>query len=161
VSEHFARVEGAADKREPMPANTIHPPRLADALAEMRLHAADLGPYHLAPFVPTLGDVPVNETPPITGLQKMLARAGSTHTAITHLMEHEPWDFAAVYYEAIDHVCHAFMQYHPPKMAHVSDELFERYKGVVTGIYRFHDMMLQRLVDLAGDGATIILVSDH
>jgi tetratricopeptide (TPR) repeat protein len=77
------------------------------------------------------------------------------------LLEHEPWDFAAVYYEAIDHVCHAFMQYHPPRMPHIDERLYERYKGVVTGIYRFHDMMLQRLLDLAGDETTVIICSDH
>src|SRR5262249_32973064 len=79
----------------------------------------------------------------------------------TYLMEHEPWDFTAVYYEAIDHVCHGFMQYHPPKMPHVSQELFDRYKDVVTGIYRFHDMMLQRLLELAGEDTTVIICSDH
>src|SRR5581483_2587366 len=38
---------------------------------------------------------------------------------------------------------------------------FEIYKGVVNGAYRFHDMMLQTLLDLAGPEATVILVSDH
>jgi tetratricopeptide (TPR) repeat protein len=161
VSEHFARVEGPQDRPQAMPPNTIHPARVAETLNEMRLHAGEIGAMHLAPFVPNLGGIPREQTPPIGGLQKMLARAASTHAAITHLLEHEPWDFAAVYYEAIDHVCHGFMQYHPPKMPHIADELFERYKGVVTGIYRFHDMMLQRLVDLAGDDATIMIVSDH
>ena len=61
-------------------------------------------------------------------------------------METEPWDLMAVYYDSIDHFCHAFMPFHPPKMPHVSDEQFELYKDVVTGAYRFHDLMLARLV---------------
>ena len=35
------------------------------------------------------------------------------------------------------------------------------YKDVVKGGYRFHDMMLERLLDLAGPDTTVILCSDH
>ena len=35
------------------------------------------------------------------------------------------------------------------------------YKDVVKGAYRFHDMMLERLLDLAGPETTVILCSDH
>ncbi len=44
------------------------------------------------------------------------------------LMETEPWDFTAVYYDAVDHFSHAFMPYHPPKLAWISEEDFEMYK---------------------------------
>jgi len=56
---------------------------------------------------------------------------------------------------------HAFMQYHPPRMEHVSQEDFEIYKDVVTGCYRFHDLILGRLMHLAGEETTIIICSDH
>ena len=39
------------------------------------------------------------------------------HAVATALMESEPWDFTAVYYDGIDHFSHAFMAYHPPKLA--------------------------------------------
>ena len=162
VSEHFARVEkDPAGKIPTMPAGAVHPPRLASVLDEFRVIPDEIGPYHLAPFVPTLGKIPPEQTSPVTGLRRLLARCGSTHAAATHLLEHEPWDFAAVYYEAIDHTCHGFMEYHPPRMPHVNPELFERYKDVVTGMYRFHDMMLERLLDLAGEDTTVIICSDH
>ena len=48
-----------------------------------------------------------------------------------------------------------------PSCSYVSDEQFELYKDVVTGAYRFHDMMLARLLELAGPDTTVILVSDH
>jgi tetratricopeptide (TPR) repeat protein len=35
------------------------------------------------------------------------------------------------------------------------------YGHVVTAAYAFHDMMLGRLLELAGDDATVLLVSDH
>ena len=161
VSEFFSRMEWTAEKKTHVAAHSVHPERLVEPLSQLRLHQEDIGPWHLAPFVPTLGEIPAEETPPVTGLQKILARCGTTHAAITYLLEHEPWDFAAVYYEAIDHVGHAFMQYHPPHMPHIDERLYERHKGVVTGIYRFHDMMLQRLMELAGDDTTVIICSDH
>jgi tetratricopeptide (TPR) repeat protein len=53
------------------------------------------------------------------------------------------------------------MQYHPPKLPQVPQEKFDRYRHAVTGIYRFHDMMLERLLELAGEDATVLLISDH
>ena len=76
-------------------------------------------------------------------------------------MELEPWDFMAVYFDAIDHFCHGFMQYHPPRLPWIGEADYELYKGVVTGAYRFHDMMLGAMVDLAGADTTIIICSDH
>ena len=76
-------------------------------------------------------------------------------------MEIEPADFTAVYYDAVDHFSHAFMPYHPPRLEWVKEEDFELYKEVVRGAYRFHDMMLERLLQLAGPETTIILCSDH
>ena len=76
-------------------------------------------------------------------------------------MESELWDFTAVYYDGIDHFCHAFMAYHPPKLEWIKEEDFAMYKDVVKGAYRFHDMMLERLLDLAGPETTVILCSDH
>jgi tetratricopeptide (TPR) repeat protein len=161
VSDHYAIVSGTRDQLAPVPPQSIHPPELLERLAELRVHPDHITPWHLAPFVPTLGQVPPEETPPITGLQKMLARCATVHAAATELMEHEPWDFMAVYYETIDHVCHGFMKYHPPRMDHIPEPLFERYREVVNGIYRYHDMMLQRLLQLAGEETTVLIVSDH
>jgi len=46
-------------------------------------------------------------------------------------------------------------------MKNVSQEDFDIYKDVVDGAYRFHDMMLERLLKLAGDDTTVIIVSDQ
>ena len=70
-------------------------------------------------------------------------------------------DFTALYYETIDMVGHHFMPYHPPRMAAIDEPDFDLYRNVMTGIYRWHDMMLARLIELAGEDATIILLSDH
>jgi tetratricopeptide (TPR) repeat protein len=53
------------------------------------------------------------------------------------------------------------MAYHPPKLEWIKQKDFETYKDVVRGAYRFHDMMLERLLQLAGPETTVILCSDH
>jgi tetratricopeptide (TPR) repeat protein len=46
-------------------------------------------------------------------------------------------------------------------MVGVSDDDFRRYRHVMRELYLFHDAMLGRLLDLAGDDTTVLLVSDH
>jgi tetratricopeptide (TPR) repeat protein len=46
-------------------------------------------------------------------------------------------------------------------MEGIAENEFEIYKDVVNGAYRFHDMMLETLLELAGPDTTVILVSDH
>ena len=76
-------------------------------------------------------------------------------------MGNTPWDFFAVYYEAIDHFCHAFMRYHPPRQSFIGESDFELYHNVVSMAYQFHDEMLGTLLKKAGDDTTVVLMSDH
>jgi tetratricopeptide (TPR) repeat protein len=92
---------------------------------------------------------------------KILSENCSIHNAATWILQNEPWDFLAVYYNGIDHFCHGFMHYHPPRMEGIPEDRYEIYKDVVNGAYRFHDMMLETLLNLAGPEATVLLVSDH
>ena len=38
-------------------------------------------------------------------------------------MENREWDFMAVCYDSIDHVCHDFAIFHPPKVEQVSERV--------------------------------------
>jgi len=53
------------------------------------------------------------------------------------------------------------MKFHPPYREGVPRDLYDFYNGVVESGYRFHDMMLERLLQLAGDDTTVIICSDH
>jgi hypothetical protein len=46
-------------------------------------------------------------------------------------------------------------------MEGIPEDDFEMYKEVVNGAYRLHDLMLQRLLQLAGPETDVMLVSDH
>jgi tetratricopeptide (TPR) repeat protein len=76
-------------------------------------------------------------------------------------MEDQPWDLMAIGYGGIEYFSHAFMQYMAPRQDSIAPEEFALYQHVVPACYRFHDRMLGRLLELAGDETTVILVSDH
>jgi predicted AlkP superfamily phosphohydrolase/phosphomutase len=73
---------------------------------------------------------------------RTLAECMSVHAAAIWLLDHQPWDFFAVYYDAIDHFCHGFMKYHPPRQSWIGERDFELYHNVVSMAYQFHDRML-------------------
>jgi predicted AlkP superfamily phosphohydrolase/phosphomutase/tetratricopeptide (TPR) repeat protein len=161
VSNRFLVVPPGPGKPWPLPEGAVYPPELRDALADLRVRPEGLDGSMLLPFAPQAARIDQARDKRLLALAVILAEAATTHAAITWCLEHRPWDFAAVLYNAIDQFCHLFMEYAPPKQPHVSDDDFEKYRGVVDGAYRFHDMMLGRLLQLAGGDATVIIVSDH
>lgn len=145
------------------PPGTYWPPDLAAELDDLRVSAAELDPDEvLRLFVPRAAEVDQTQDRRLALLAERLAEAYSIHNAATWLMEERPdWDFMAVYFRAMDEISHIFMACHPPRMAGVAERDFEIYRGVVEMTYRVHDMMLQRLLDLAGPQTAVLLVSDH
>lgn len=144
-----------------IPAGTVHPPEKGPLLARFKVFPSELSEAHILPFIPNAAKIDQQSDRHLSSFAKVLSDAASIHAVTTALMETEPWDFTAVYYDAVDHFSHAFMAYHPPKLEWISQENFDLYNGVVRGAYRFHDMMLERLLQLAGPETTIILCSDH
>jgi len=168
VSNMFCHLPGSTADQSPAdwpppPAGTYWPPELAEAMNELRVSPHDLDPDEVIRlFVPEAHSVDQQKDKRLWMLAKKLAEAFSAHAAATHLMETDPnWNFMAVYYRAMDEISHLFMPYHPPRMQGIPEADFEMYRHVVTGIYRLHDMFLERLVQLAGPDAAIVLVSDH
>jgi predicted AlkP superfamily phosphohydrolase/phosphomutase/tetratricopeptide (TPR) repeat protein len=161
VSNFYQKVGSETAKDWLMQPGTIFPERLAQTLAEYRVHPMELTSEHILPFVPKAHSVDQQKDTNIAILGKNLAECASTHAAATWLMENEPWDLTAVYFDTIDHLSHGFMKFYPPMLQGIDQEKYEIYKDVISGIYRFHDMMLERYIKLAGDDTTIIIISDH
>ncbi len=165
VSHQFpvAPASATAERWPPQP-NSVQPVQLAETLAELRLHPAEVTGPMLSQFIPLASQLDQRE-PEVRRLlnvfAKRLAECVSLHAITTALMEEEPWDFCTAYYEAIDHVGHDFMPFHPPQMQNVRPDLFEVFRGVMDATYEFHDQMLGRLVELAGPDAHVLIVSDH
>ena len=162
VSNHFQQAVAPLEGPWPMRAGTVHPAKLAGELAPLRIHPHELEGDMLRHFVPRAPEIDQQKDRRLAAVAKIFAECSGIHAVATHLMGHTPdWDFAAVYYDAIDHFGHAFMKYHPPRLDWVSEEDFELYKDVVQSGYIYHDMMLGTLLELAGPETTVILMSDH
>ena len=139
---------------------SVHPPALHEPAEDFRVHPHDLSLQQVMAFFPDRQPRDLTD-PRMDKLIRILTETSTTHNAATFLAARDDWDLLAVYYDAIDHAGHQFVEYHPPAMTHVSAEDAEIYGAVFTGIYRFHDMMLGRLLELVGPETTVILLSDH
>jgi predicted AlkP superfamily phosphohydrolase/phosphomutase/tetratricopeptide (TPR) repeat protein len=161
ISNHFSHSRGKLRQPWPIVPGSIHPKELEEFLAEFRVNPQELTSEHLLPFVPDAAKIDQEKDHRLRAIATNLAEASSLHSIATWILDTQPWDFLAIYLDSIDHFCHGFMKYHPPRLSNIPEEDFELYKGVVTAAYRYHDMMLENLMKLAGDDTTIILISDH
>jgi predicted AlkP superfamily phosphohydrolase/phosphomutase/tetratricopeptide (TPR) repeat protein len=161
VSDHFQKARGPLEKGWPVMPGSVHPPELAATLAEYRLHPDEVAGEMIDFFVPKAREIDQDKDRRPASITKILCECVSIHGAATWLLENEPCDFFAVYYDAIDHFCHGFMKYHPPRLAHVPERDFELYQGVVSAAYCFHDRMLGALLARVDANTRVILMSDH
>lgn len=162
VSNHFSRMKSTdPDDPWPMMPGTVHPPEMSAELAELRFHPAWLDERQVRPFIPHAEEVDQEVDSRMGICMKMIAECTSIQAAATHLLETHTWDYAAVYFDAIDHFCHGFMKYHPPRQEFIAERDFKLYSNVVEAGYRYHDMMLATLLKMAGEDATVMLISDH
>jgi predicted AlkP superfamily phosphohydrolase/phosphomutase/tetratricopeptide (TPR) repeat protein len=161
VSDLYPYAVAPPDKEWPLPPGAVHPESMRDVFARLRMHPAEVTEAAILPWIPRAAEIDQEKDKRLAMFAKVLAENCSIHNAATWILEHEPWDFMAVYYNGIDHFCHGFMHFHPPRMEGVPEDQFEIYKDVVNGAYRFHEMMLETLLALAGPDATVVLVSDH
>lgn len=161
VSDHYHDVTGPLDQGWPLAANAVHPPELAETLANLRVHPDVLAPQMVEPFIPLAHDIDQDKDDRLALFLRTLSECMGVHSAAIWLLDNQAWDFFAVYYDAIDHFCHGFMKYHPPRQSWIGERDFELYQNVVSMAYQFHDQMLGTLLRKAGGDTTVILMSDH
>jgi predicted AlkP superfamily phosphohydrolase/phosphomutase/Flp pilus assembly protein TadD len=139
----------------------LWPPGRREALGALRVLPGQIDLASLLSFIPELRTInPAADGRPAL-LASLLAGTASSHAAATAALADDHWAFAAVCYAGLAQFSRAFMRYHPPKHDLVPGRDHDLYQFVMTNIYRFHDQMLGRLVELAGDEACVLLVSNH
>ncbi len=161
ISNFYQRATKPINEPWPMAPGTVHPEEKAAFFEKLRIHPGELTAAHILPFIPKAAEIDQEKDKRLQSLTKILADASTIQAAATYILENEEWDFMGVYFDAIDHFCHGFMKFHPPQLPGIPDDKFELYKDVVISAYKFHDMMLERLLQLAGDDVTVMLISDH
>ncbi len=82
------------------------------------------------------------------------------HSALRLLKEYRP-RVTTVYYEGIDTVSHLFMRYAPPRLPGVRPDEVARWGAVVERFCKLQDRLLGDLMEAAGAGTTVMVVSDH
>jgi predicted AlkP superfamily phosphohydrolase/phosphomutase/tetratricopeptide (TPR) repeat protein len=161
VTDAFARGFTPKGKPWPLLPGTVYPESLGAELAEFRIRPEEIDAETLRLFVPQLARARDSKPRLLAALMRVLSECFTTHAAATHVMENSEWDFMGVYYIGIDHFCHAFMNYHPPKPEWIDQESFDLFHDVVSSGYRLMDLFLARLLQLAGPETTVMIVSDH
>lgn len=161
VSNMYQRAVKPINEVWPMPNGTVFPKKIQSIMKKLRVHYGELSENHILPFVPDAAKIDQKKDTRLFPLTKILSEAASIHNAGTWLIENTEWDFTAIYFDNIDHFSHAFMKYHPPKLKGVKQEDYDLYKNVIEAAYRYHDMMLGRVLNLTDSNTSVILVSDH
>jgi predicted AlkP superfamily phosphohydrolase/phosphomutase/tetratricopeptide (TPR) repeat protein len=157
VSNHFPTTAEPA----PVPAGTVSPPEWAERLADLRVAPDEMTGGIIRFFVPEFEKIDQKTDRSLADLATIVAETMSIHAAATELIEHVPWDLAAVYFNGIDHFSHRFMQYHAGKVRRPDGTDSSIFAGVVANGYRYHDVMLGRLLALAGEDCAVMVLSDH
>jgi predicted AlkP superfamily phosphohydrolase/phosphomutase/tetratricopeptide (TPR) repeat protein len=160
VSNHFA-FHSSQDPNMPLTPASVWPPAEAEAIAEMRVHPTEISGDILRLFAPDWTQVNQAKDKSVHDLAGIIAETMSIHGAVTDLMERTEWDLAAVYYSGIDHFSHRFMRFHAGKGRPRQGSEPDWFRGIVANAYRYHDVMLGRLLALAGEDAGVIVISDH
>lgn len=161
VTDQYARQLNVLDGHVDPGPGCFHPEDLGQALNPYRVDPRMLDASALLPFVPHAGEIDQSRDDRLLKLAHLIAKASTVHAAGCHLLRETDWDFAALYYDAIDHFGHQFMPYHPPAVPGVSEQDAKIYGPVMEGCYRFHDMMLGALLKLAGPETDVMIISDH
>jgi len=161
VSDLFPKPIGKYEEKWPLPKGCIHPQSLTTELSDLRMHPQELTGAHILPFIPKAEKIEERDEKSLHILTKIVAHNTSVHAAHTWLMENSEWNFTGVYYDMIDHFCHAFMKFHPPKLPAISQSNYDIFKHAVEGAYIYQDMMLERSLQLAGDDTLVVVMSDH
>src|SRR5258708_32659058 len=149
VSDLYPYAVAPLGEKWPLPPGAVHPEGMRELLAELRMHPSEVTEAAILPWIPRATEINQEKDKGLYAFAKTLAENCSIHNAATWILENQEWDFLAVYYNGIDHFCHGFMHYHPPRMEGIPEDKFEIYKDVVNGAYRFHDMLLETLLRLA------------
>lgn len=161
VSDLFPEGAPPLDRPWPLRGGMVHPPRLGDALAELRMSPDELDGDLIRLFVPRAPEVDQAKDKRLFILARELSKAFSVHNAATWLLQNEPVDFLAVYWRTPDLLFHYFMPFHPPAIEGVEPRLGALYGDVVNSVCRLYDRMLGAYLQLAGPDANVIVVSDH
>jgi hypothetical protein len=100
--------------------------------------------------------------PDRVGLQKLRASIALETDVFCHLLRTTEPDLALFYNHEIDSVGHRYFKYYyPSRFPSVSEEEASAYGDALPSMYEASDAALGRIRSCAGEGARLVVVSDH
>ncbi len=135
------------------PGQIARPDPAGDGWVHLRVTPDRLDPAASAAFAP--------DRPGDPRLLAAVAATATVHNVATDVIEHDPWRLAAVCYPGLHQLSHAFMPAHAAPRPPQAGTDAAAFGDVVATGYVWHDLMLGRLLDLAGPATTVVLVADH
>lgn len=130
--------------------NSIYPESLSETVAPLRYDPQEWTAAELKMFVPELASINQDSDRRLARLAVALAESVSTQAAATTLMEASSADFTAIWFGVIGRAAEIF----PAD----TDAI---YQDTVSNCYRFLDLLLGRLLQLAGPETIVMIVSDR
>lgn len=161
VSDWFRDVDTENAHLLPVVSGSVHPPEVIPQIRDLPVSPYEIDGAMLRAFVPDFEKVDQESDKSLHALAKIMCEGLTINAVATELLATRDWDFAAVYFDAIDHFGHRFMAYHPPHTKRADANIAELYRHVVANAYAWHDPMLGELIATAGDDVTVIVMSDH
>ncbi len=154
----FVKVRQSYQTPADVPPGSVAPSDLLETLKEFLVAHDEIDAQTMALFVPKLQQAdPGDDRLPL--IAAALAQSLSVHAVATWLMENTEWDVMSVNYPAIEQLWGRFLRYNKPKLDWVDQQDFELYNEVCDSSVRLCDLLLGRLLELAGDDTSVLLYS--
>lgn len=132
-------------------ASMIHPSRPGEHLSDLVLHPEETDAGMIEHFVPRWREIDQDRDPRLAILGRMLAQTASVHNGITWLLENEPAPFSSAYYRFP-------LDFEALQTREEADPQEDPFGDPADAAWQFLDLLLGRLVDLAGQDAVLHVV---
>ena len=156
VDDDFAEPHGRDFAGWPLPPGCVSPATWRPTLADLRVHPTEIGAAELATLLPRLAGMDRRRDRRPARLAAALARAATVHAATTHLAEAAAWDLLVVRHTLLTDVWRALA---PDGDARAGGADAAVHDDAIAGAYRLLDVMLGRLLELAGPQATVLVAA--
>jgi Tfp pilus assembly protein PilF/predicted AlkP superfamily phosphohydrolase/phosphomutase len=148
----------AADKR-----GKTWPEGLFDEILPLVVDQAEILDSDVGRFVDldALGRPDEDDRERLDEFRTVLASTRTYETIGVELLRRQPSGFHSIYNESTDTAAHLFMPFRPPRRPEVDARRAAAFGGLIDAIYEEADAMVGRVLDTAGPGWTVMVLSDH
>lgn len=157
VSDAFFRLAGDPSGLLSPPDTAVSPANLLPELIDLRLSPAGLRADELQFFAQSAGEA----DPMMARLAVRLAEQISVHGVTMDRLARQDWRLMMVRYDLLDTLGPEFMACHPPQLAWLPDEAFERYGTTMAQAAIYLDHQLGCLLEALPEDTGVVVFSQR